>query len=191
MASCGTSQITYIIHRDVTWPVLLRLFVLLITSSFVGWISSFKWLISLTLICFISVIFSRFHFFYKKLRPLGMTLHSHARFANTFEGIKWNNEKFIKSFSLRKKCQYSEIFWSVFFRIWTEYERYGVSPVFSANTGKEKPEKLRIWTLLKQCFPQVKLILSKTTFSRVSSGKFWKSLTRNFLKSSPVVIFIS
>ena len=44
--------------------------------------------------------------------------------------------------ALREKCRYLEFFWSVFFRIWTEYgeilRKYG-------------PEKLRIRTLLAQC----------------------------------------
>ena len=39
--------------------------------------------------------------------------------------------------SLHEKCSYSEFFWSVFCRIWTEYWR----------------EKLWIWTFFAQCFP--------------------------------------
>ena len=41
--------------------------------------------------------------------------------------------------SLRKKCPYSELLWSVFFRIRTD------------NTGKHRPEWLRIQTLFTQC----------------------------------------
>ena len=29
---------------------------------------------------------------------------------------------------MREKCPYSELFWSAFSRIWTEYGEYGVSP---------------------------------------------------------------
>ena len=44
---------------------------------------------------------------------------------------------------LRKKCPYSEFFWSVFSRIWTE---------FSPNVGKYGPEKLQIRALFTQCY---------------------------------------
>ena len=43
---------------------------------------------------------------------------------------------------LREKCPYSELFWFLFSRIWTEYEKivcispYSVSP----NAGKCEPE---------------------------------------------------
>ena len=42
---------------------------------------------------------------------------------------------------MRKKCQYSELFWSVFSLIWTKYGE--ISPylsVFSPNAGKYGPE---------------------------------------------------
>ena len=42
---------------------------------------------------------------------------------------------------MRKKCPYSELFWSVFSRIWTEYGRD--TPylfVYSLNAGKYGPE---------------------------------------------------
>ena len=52
--------------------------------------------------------------------------------------------------ALRKKCLYSELFWSIFSRIRT---RYGYP---QSKYGQEKlrnygPEKLRIWTLFTQC----------------------------------------
>ena len=47
-------------------------------------------------------------------------------------------------FTVREKCPYSEFFWSVFSRIWTEY---GEISVFSPNAGKYGPEKLQIRTL--------------------------------------------
>ena len=47
--------------------------------------------------------------------------------------ITWWFEFYI---TLREKHQYSEFFWSVFFRIWTEY----------------RPEKLRIRTHFTQCW---------------------------------------
>ena len=43
------------------------------------------------------------------------------------------------SFSLSEKCPYSEFFWSVFSRIPTELERYGVSLHIQSDCGK-------IWT---------------------------------------------
>ena len=49
--------------------------------------------------------------------------------------------------SLREKCQYSELFWSIFSRIHTPY-----LSVFSPNAGKYRPEKLRIRILFTKCF---------------------------------------
>ena len=53
--------------------------------------------------------------------------------------------------SMCKKCPYSEFFWSVFFRIWTEYgEMLRISPYpvqMRENTGSEK---LRIRTFFTQ-----------------------------------------
>ena len=43
------------------------------------------------------------------------------------------------SFSLSEKCPYSEFFWSVFSRIQTESERYGVSLHIQSEYGE-------IWT---------------------------------------------
>ena len=62
------------------------------------------------------------------------------------------NSKFRKdTHSLREKCPYSEFFWSVFFRIWTEYgEATEYLSVFGPNAGKYRPEKLRIRTLFTQ-----------------------------------------
>ena len=39
-------------------------------------------------------------------------------------------------YSMRKKCPYSELFWSVLSRIWTEY----YLSVFSPDAGKYGPE---------------------------------------------------
>ena len=44
--------------------------------------------------------------------------------------------------ALREKCPYLELFWSSFFRIWTQYEE--VRLIFSPNTRKYGPEKLWI-----------------------------------------------
>ena len=57
----------------------------------------------------------------------------------------WNAKITYKP-SLRKNCLYSEFFWSVFSRIWTEYLL-----VFSLNAGKYVPKKLQIRTLFTQC----------------------------------------
>ena len=51
--------------------------------------------------------------------------------------------------TLRKKCPYLELFWSVLFRIWTEYGEIRII-VFSQNAEKCGPEKLRIRTLFTQ-----------------------------------------
>ena len=55
--------------------------------------------------------------------------------------------------SLCEKCPYLEPFWSVFSRIRTEYgETRSISlSVFSWNTGKYGPEKIRIRTFFTQC----------------------------------------
>ena len=59
------------------------------------------------------------------------------------------NEVFCQR-TLREKCPYSEFFWSVISRIWTEYgEMLCISP-YSRNVGKCGPEKLRIRTLFTQ-----------------------------------------
>ena len=50
--------------------------------------------------------------------------------------------------SLRKKCQYSEFFWSVFSRIWTEYgEIRSISSCSVRIWENTDQKKLRIWTL--------------------------------------------
>ena len=53
-------------------------------------------------------------------------------------------EALFMKYSLRENSPYSEFFWSVFSRIWTEY---GDLSVFSPNAGQYGPEKLRIRTL--------------------------------------------
>ena len=58
--------------------------------------------------------------------------------------LKTNSNINAPKISLRKKCPYSEFFWSVFSRIWTEY-----GEIRSAE--KYEPEKLRIRTLFTQC----------------------------------------
>ena len=51
-------------------------------------------------------------------------------------------------YSLRKKCLYSEFFWSVFSRIRTEHgEIRSISPYSVQMREKYRPEKLRIQTL--------------------------------------------
>ena len=57
---------------------------------------------------------------------------------------------YYETFTLRKKCPYSEFFWSLFFLIRTEYGEFGLS-VFSPNRRKYGPEKLRIRTLFMHC----------------------------------------
>ena len=37
---------------------------------------------------------------------------------------------------LREKCPYSELFWSVFPRIWNNIERYGISLRIQSECGK-------------------------------------------------------
>ena len=44
----------------------------------------------------------------------------------------------------REKCPYSEFFWSVVSRFWTEYRETPYLSDFSPNAGKYGPEKLRI-----------------------------------------------
>ena len=64
--------------------------------------------------------------------------------------------------SLRKKCPYSEFFWSVSCRIQTQYgEMRSISIVFSANTGKHGTKKLRIQTLFTQCLASCQISMIK------------------------------
>ena len=49
------------------------------------------------------------------------------------------------------KYPYSEIFWSIFSHIWTEYRDTPYLSLFSPNAGKYRPEKLRIRTLFSHC----------------------------------------
>ena len=53
---------------------------------------------------------------------------------------------------LRKRCPYSELFWSVFSSIRTEYGKIDAPHffAFSPNAGKYGPEKLRRRTLFTQ-----------------------------------------
>ena len=53
----------------------------------------------------------------------------------------WKENFFLYQLALREKCPYSEFFWSVFSRIWTEYE-------FSPDERRYGPEKLRIQLLI-------------------------------------------
>ena len=58
--------------------------------------------------------------------------------------------------SLRKKCPYSELFWSVFFRKYLS--------VFSPNAGKYGSEQLRVLTLFTQCLSYEKVLTLFFTF---------------------------
>ena len=75
-------------------------------------------------------------------------------FKNGFKNKYVGRSKIVKlmQFShiptLREKCPYSEFFWSVISRIWTEY---GEIPSIRPNAGKCGPKKLRIRTLFTQC----------------------------------------
>ena len=61
--------------------------------------------------------------------------------------------KYFPILFLRKKHPYSELFWSIFSRIRTDYgEVLRISPysVFNPNTGKYGPEQLGMGTLFTQ-----------------------------------------
>ena len=70
--------------------------------------------------------------------PGQQTAHILEASGQTFTLFRMYKSKF----TLSEKCPYSEFFWSVFLRIWTEY-----LSILSPNAGKYGPEKLRIWTL--------------------------------------------
>ena len=55
-------------------------------------------------------------------------------------------------FLLRETCPYSELFWSVFSQICTEYKEIRRSLRIQSECGKYGPEQLRIRTLLMRCF---------------------------------------
>ena len=60
--------------------------------------------------------------------------------------------KFVHKIRLmREKCPYSEFFRPAFSRSQTEYGDTPYLSVFSLNTGKYGPEKLRMWTLFAEC----------------------------------------
>ena len=59
---------------------------------------------------------------------------------------------------LRKRCPYSEFFWSSFFRIRTKYGEIYLS-VLSRNAGKYGPQKLLRRTLFTQCVTIVSFII--------------------------------
>ena len=63
--------------------------------------------------------------------------------------------------TLRKKCPYSEFFWSVFYRSRTEYgDLFRKSP-YSFRMRKKGPEKLQIRTVFVQCKVKTKLTPDK------------------------------
>ena len=52
----------------------------------------------------------------------------------------WNLVKHLRCRKLREKCTYSEFFWSVFLRIWAEYEEDPrISSITLQNTVKSFP----------------------------------------------------
>ena len=59
----------------------------------------------------------------------------------------WSKEQ---SIALRKKCLYSEFFWSAFFRIRTEYGNLQSKSPFSLLMWGNTDQKLRIRTLFTQ-----------------------------------------
>ena len=71
---------------------------------------------------------------------------------------RFSRDDFSWYITLRGKCLYSEHFWSIFFPIWTEFDKIrSISPdtkylsVFSPNAAKHRPEKLRLQQLFMQC----------------------------------------
>ena len=66
--------------------------------------------------------------------------------------------------TLRKKCPYLELFWSVFSRIRTEYgEILSISPYSVQMWGNTDQKKPRIWTPFTQCEPFWSLIKPKNS----------------------------
>ena len=53
---------------------------------------------------------------------------------------------------LRERWPYLEFFWSVFFRIWTEYQKLQYLSIFIPNAEKYRPEKLQILRLFTYCY---------------------------------------
>ena len=90
-------------------------------------------------------------------------------------------EKYSDKLSLRKKCPYSELFWSAFSRIRTEYEWYRVSLCIQSECGKMRTRitpntdtfhEVYWKTSLRNVFPSTFLAFSDSTFI-----KNWKVLT--------------
>ena len=82
-----------------------------------------------------------------KPRWKNFTLNYSAKFPQT-KNKNWFQIEWLVQ-SLHEKCPYSEFFWSLFSRIWTEYGK-----IRSPNAEKYGPEKLQIRTLFTQwmCF---------------------------------------
>ena len=91
-----------------------------------------------------------------------------------------------------KSGQIQSFFWSVFFRIRTEYgELQSISPYSFQIRGNRDQKKLRIWTLLTQC-SNIRDISMDSTGKR-NLYNFFSSISdtsrregfRKFLNSSP------
>ena len=82
------------------------------------------------------ILISNFFSFSSSFFPISTRIKvvSDPLFCNAFVS-KQHDYRLTLMVPLREKCSYSELFWSVFSRIWTEY----------------RLEKLRIWTLFMQC----------------------------------------
>ena len=78
-----------------------------------------------------------------------------------------------KDYALRKKCPYSELFWSAFSLIWTDMERYGVSLRIQSKCEKiltritPNTELFTQWRLLIHENPILKKYNIFTLFLRV------------------------
>ena len=58
-------------------------------------------------------------------------------YKRSFGDCSYNSREIFRTLLLRQKCPYSELFWSAFSRIRTEYgEILRIAPVFSQNERK-------------------------------------------------------
>ena len=95
----------------------------------------------------------------------------------------WNTHlTLIMKIGLRKKCPYSELFWSAFFRIWAEY-----GEEFSPNAEKCRPEQLGIGTIFKQCsasFQKIQICYILLLIETVSRWCSTKNVLLEILQNS-------
>ena len=91
---------------------------------------------------------------------------------------------------VREKCPYSEFFWSVFSRIWTEYrEIFHISSHLVRTRENTDQKNLRIRALHMQWPSAYSPSVTNSSFLSLSDKNAWSS--ENFTKSWPKLIHVN